>query len=263
MELKIDVHLVYGTWEPTDLLVQIEVAELADQRVLWTSLSTLPDIERAPAGVEAELCPRFWVRSHGRFACDYGVHVKVERAVVEMEALRGVSPRQLPGDVVRYLMPSRFCPSDRFEPFVEAEFGHLQGGARIAAMRDWIEASIAYVPGASTGQTTALDTFVQRQGVCRDFSHMMITLARASGIPARFASVYSPGVTPQDFHAVAEVYLGGGWHLVDATGMATADTIARIGVGMDAAELAFLTAFGGVELYEQWVSVEVVTPEAA
>lgn len=73
---------------------------------------------------------------------------------------------------------------------------------------------------------------------------MLITLAGASAIPARFASVCAPSVQPQEFHVVAEVYLVGTWHLVDATRMAAADQIARIGVGLDAAEVAFLTSFG-------------------
>jgi transglutaminase-like putative cysteine protease len=152
-------------------------------------------------------------------------------------------------------MPSRYCPSDEFQTFVAAEFGHLEGGARIAAMRDWIERAFSYVPGVSNAQTTALDSFVQRQGICRDYAHVLVTLARASTIPARFASVYAPDVTPQDFHAVAEVYLDGTWHLVDATGMAPADTIARIGVGADAADVAFLSAFGQAGFVAQTVSV--------
>jgi transglutaminase-like putative cysteine protease len=126
-------------------------------------------------------------------------------------------------------------------------------------MRDWVFERFQYVPGSSNAQTTALDTFVQRQGVCRDYAHVMIALARASAIPARFVSVYAPYVTPQDFHAVAEVYLDGTWHLVDATGMAAANQIARIGVGLDAAEVSFLSSFGQVMLQNQSVQVTVDT----
>ena len=128
----------------------------------------------------------------------------------------------------------------------------------VTAMRDWIADRLSYVPGASNAQTTALDTYVQRQGVCRDFAHVMIAMTRAAAIPARFASVYAPGVTPQDFHAVAEVYLAGTWHLVDPTGMATADTMARIGVGQDAAEVAFLSSYGRIDLRAQSVSVTIL-----
>ena len=51
-----------------------------------------------------------------------------------------------------------------------------------------------------------------------------------------------------DFHAVAELFLDGGWHLVDATGMAQSDSMAIIGLGRDATDVSFLTSFGTVQL---------------
>ncbi|WP_449618997.1 transglutaminase-like domain-containing protein [Sphingomonas agrestis] len=84
---------------------------------------------------------------------------------------------------------------------------------------------------------------------------MMITLARAAGVPARIASVYALGVEPQDFHAVAEIFLGGEWHLVDATGMAEEGAMAKIGVGRDAADVSFLTVFGTAVMNGQSVKV--------
>ncbi len=255
MDLQIDVHLAYETAAPTDLLLQIEVADVADQVVSQPVLTLSQDTPGVPAPAEVGLGRRLWLHAVDSFKCTYSAQVTVDRPLLDLGALSAVRPRDLPGDTVRFLMPSRFCPSDKFQSLAASEFGHLEGGQKIVAMRDWINGSIAYVPGASDGQTTAIDTYVQRQGVCRDFAHVMIALARASTIPARFASVYAPGVTPQDFHAVAEVFLEGTWHLVDATGMAPADTIARIGVGLDAAETAFLTAFGAITLVEQTVSV--------
>ena len=110
-------------------------------------------------------------------------------------------------------------------------------------------------PAPATSSTTAVDTFLERKGICRDYAHAMIALARASQIPARIASVYAPDVDPSDFHAVAEVWLGGAWHLVDATGMATPGSMARIGVGRDAADISFMTVFGVARLNTQIVSV--------
>ena len=83
----------------------------------------------------------------------------------------------------------------------------------------------------------------------------MVSFARAAAIPARVASVYALGVTPQDFHLVAEVFLSGAWHLVDATGMAQPAHMAKIGIGRDAADVSFLTSFGPAELVEQSVDV--------
>jgi transglutaminase-like putative cysteine protease len=114
------------------------------------------------------------------------------------------------------------------------------------------------VPGSSNASTDALESFVSRQGVCRDFAHVLITLARASAIPARFVSVYAPSVLPQDFHAVAEVYLDDTWHLVDATGMAKGEEIAMIAVGRDATDTAFLTSYGDALLNRQTVQMAQV-----
>ena len=70
--------------------------------------------------------------------------------------------------------------------------------------------------------------------------------------------MFAPNVTPQDFHAVAEVFLDGSWHLVDATGMATEGEMAKIGIGRDAADVAFLTSFGPVIMNSQTVEVTVI-----
>jgi transglutaminase-like putative cysteine protease len=87
----------------------------------------------------------------------------------------------------------------------------------------------------------------------------MITIARALIIPARFVSVYAPRVTPQNFHAVAELYLNGTWYLIDAAAMAAANRVARIGVELDAAKVSFLSSFGQVMLRNQSVQVTVST----
>src|SRR3546814_13683107 len=84
----------------------------------------------------------------------------------------------------------------------------------------------------------------------------MIALARAAHIPARMASVYALRVAPQDFHAVAEVYLDGDWHMVDATGMTRPAETARICTGRDAADIAFLTAYREIQFIEQTVRSE-------
>ncbi len=255
MILKLNVTLHYRLSEPMDLLLQIEAADFADQRVrsaeIWTS--DVAHFSRVTA--DDGIGERIWIHAEGDFSCTYLAEIAVDRPALDISALSQTPLHLLPGETIRHLMPSHYCPSEQFHAFVDAEFGNLAGGARIAAMRDWIESAFSYVPGSSHAQTTALDSFAQRQGVCRDFAHVLVTLARASSIPARFVSVYAPDVTPQDFHAVAEVYLEGSWHLIDPTGMAGADTMARIGVGSDASNVAFLTSFGSMELINQSVSV--------
>ncbi len=255
MKLSIRTYLDYWFAEPTDILLQIEAAIIPEQQVesAWIDLPPCPHFARVPA---PELIgERIWLRAEGRIEIGYKAVVDIRRRVADIAALPAVPHHQLPGETVTYLFGSRFCPSDRFYNFVDAEFPGLEGGARVAAIRDWVKKRIAYTPGISDALTTALDTMVERRGVCRDFAHVMATLVRACGIPARVASVYAPGVDPPDFHAVAEVFLGGEWHLVDATGMAEEAAMAKIGVGRDAADIAFLTAFGEAVMNGQQVEV--------
>ena len=257
-QLSIDVLLDYQFDAATDLLLQIETAALPCQRIVTTDLHLSADVPLARIPALDGVGERIWSSHQGRLVVGYRATVAIDRPATDLAPLPVTPHRLLPGEAVPYLMPSRYCPSDRFHRFADRTFGQVETGAGVLAMRDWIADHLDYVPGSSDSGTCANDTFVARQGICRDYAHLMVTLARAAGIPARFASVYAAGVKPQDFHAVAQVYLGDGWHMVDATGMARAETTAVIGVGRDAADVAFLTAFGWARYNDQRVTVTEV-----
>ncbi|WP_116085762.1 transglutaminase family protein [Tropicimonas sp. IMCC34011] len=253
--LNVEVRLDYDAVEPTALLLQIEAAETEGQRIVSSDLSApgTDEMWRVPA--EDGIGERLWLRCEDAFRCTYRARIEVTRDAAPLDGLAETPLHALPGEAVPYLLPSRFCPSARFEALVEDRFGALSGGAKIAAMRDWVEASFSYVPGASNADTDAVDTFLSRRGICRDYAHVLVSLARAATIPARMVAVYSAAVTPPDFHAVAEVYLGGAWRMVDPTGMSDPAELAVIGVGRDATDIAFLTSFAPISLKYQSVSV--------
>ena len=265
MNLRIDVQLDYGFERPCDVLLQLETADLPEQRIVHSHLTVTPSYPLFRVPAQDNIGTRIWLRAEGRLVVDYSAEVSITRAANDIAALPALPPHRLPGETVQYLLPSRYCPSHQFTDFVESTFGALKGGARISAIRDWVARHMSYVPGASTVETTAVDTFHSGQGVCRDYAHLLITLARAAEIPARIASVYAPGVNPPDFHAVAEVFLDGAWHLVDPTGMADETEIAMIGIGRDSGDVAFLTAFGPLMMNRLSVVVEalVVNPQPA
>ena len=108
-----------------------------------------------------------------------------------------------------------------------------------------------------TGRDAA-DTATERAGVCRDFAHLGITFCRALGIPARFVSAYAWQLDPPDFHACFEAYLGDRWYLFDATRLAPTNGLVRIGTGRDAADTAFATVFGAVQLNNLDVYIEKI-----
>lgn len=255
MKITIEAALSYAFEAPTDLLMQVEVARIAGQEIVTDALYTTPVDDFVRIAGEMALGQRAWMRAEGRFDATYKAEVDVTRPDSDLSQLHALAPRQMNAEATSFLMPSRYCQSEEFMAFAYAEFAGLEGGTLIAAMRDWIEGAFTYMPGASNASTTARDTFLQRRGVCRDYAHVLIALSRAMGIPARIASVYAPQVQPPDFHAVAEIWLDGTWHLVDATGMARPSEIVVIGVGRDAAEVSFLTTFGMATLIEQRVTV--------
>lgn len=255
MQLEIDVMLDYQIDGEADVLLQVEVAQMADQRLIGDRLTVTSPEPLRPVPGEESIGQRTWVRGAGRFHVQYSALVAIERTEVALAGLDLPPPRGLPGLVVPYLMPSRYVEADRFDAFVEATFGALPGGAKIEAMLGWMRDKMTYRGGASSGVTTAADTFVQRQGVCRDYAHLFAAFARAAGIPARMVSGYAPGVTPPDFHALVEVWLADAWHLVDATGMSRPGEVARVVVGRDATDIAFMTIFGAAEMIAQSVTV--------
>ena len=255
MILGIKVDLDYDVDGPASLLLQIEAVPGYGQRLVEASIDVVEPTSFLRVPAEEHIGERIWLEIGNRLICNYSSRVEIDRPVADLAGLEQAALHDLPGDVVKFLLGSRYVPTEKFQGVAADEFGDLSGGARVLAMRDWIEEHFTYIPGSSDGSTTAVDTFLERRGICRDYAHAMIGLARASQIPARFASVYAPEVDPPDFHAVAEVWLGGAWHLVDATGMVDAGSMAVVGVGRDAADVSFMTVFGAARLNAQTVSV--------
>lgn len=261
MPIDISARFAFSLDHARDILLQFEAAALPEQRIL-ASDTRLPAAEHtARVAAQDTIGERIWLRTQGRCEVEYQARVEVHRILADVSSLASLQPHELPGEAVQYLLDSRYCPADRFQSFVEVEFSGLEGGARVAAMRDWIAGHFTYA-AVSTTSTTAIDSFVERRGICRDYAHVLIAFARASAIPARYVSAFAPGVDPPDFHAIAEVFLadpaipgGGAWHLVDATGMADPADAVKIGVGRDAADVSFITTFGQARFEEKMVAV--------
>lgn len=262
MAISIRSSFAFQARTPTDCLLQFAAGDIPEQEILSRHTDLTGSDNWASIPAQDDIGERVWLRAEGRVEVEHEARVEIHRQMVDLAGLQPLYPHRMPAAVVKYLFDSRYCFADKFQRFVEGEFGGTTGGARVQAIADWIADRFTYDPGSSNAQTTALDSFIERRGICRDFAHMAITLARASAIPARYVACYAPDVTPQDFHAVAEVFLadpeaedGGTWQLVDPTGMARADEIVKIGVGRDAADVSFLTSFGMIDMCSQQVQV--------
>ncbi|MDR6847615.1 transglutaminase-like putative cysteine protease [Sphingomonas sp. BE270] len=255
MRLSIDVTLNYAIDGAADVLLLIEAAKGPDQRLLTQDFTVWSNTPLRAVPGEEGIGQRCWLHAEGSFHAEYRATVEILRQPRDFAELGDTPIRLMPPETIPYLLPSRYCESDRLEGFVEQEFGGLSAGPLASALVDWVAGHLTYASGTSSGTTTALMTFAERRGVCRDYAHLLVALARAGGIPARCVSAYAPGVDPPDFHAVAELWIDGDWHLVDATRMASSAELARVAVGRDATDIAFMTVFGRATMNQQRVTV--------
>ncbi len=168
-------------------------------------------------------------------------------------------PHELPPEVLPYLNPSRYCESDLLGRFAIEEFGAVNRGyGRVLTICDWVNDHLDYVPGATGPTTTAADVILSRNGVCRDYAHLAISLCRGLGIPARYVSGYACNLQPPDFHGFFEAYLGGQWYFFDPTRLASVDGLVRIATGRDAADTAFATITGNTLLVSKQVEANMI-----
>jgi transglutaminase-like putative cysteine protease len=175
------------------------------------------------------------------------------------------SPIQdLPSDVLRFLLPSRYCEVDRFVQVSNDLFGWMKPGwERAAAIRDWVHEKVRFDYGSARPTKTAMDVFTERVGVCRDFQHLAVTMSRCQNIPARYVTGYLgdilwPYTGAGDFSAWYEIWLEGRWWTMDARHNGARPGRVLMATGRDAADVAITTSFGSATLTSFYVeSTEV------
>jgi len=163
----------------------------------------------------------------------------------------------LPNEVLTYLLPSRYCESDRFVTLAqEIVDGVKPGYDQVAKVNQWVHDNIRFNPDSPYFQMSAVEVNQTREGVCRELAHLGIALCRALCIPARMAVGYLYGLHPMDFHAWFETYVGGRWYAFDPTQPKPHGGRVIVAYGHDAADVAIFTQFGS-ELIPMHMSVNV------
>lgn len=166
---------------------------------------------------------------------------------------------EVPDWVIEFTLPSRYCESDTLGSWaMEITSGLMPGYPQVDAIRVWIHDHLRYEYGTSAPTTSARETLASGAGVCRDFAHLGIALCRALQIPARMVVGYLHELDPMDQHAWFEAYLGDRWFTFDATQDEPKGNRVTIAYGRDAADVAFVTQFGPLELTEMGVRVDGV-----
>jgi transglutaminase-like putative cysteine protease len=168
---------------------------------------------------------------------------------------------QLPFELLRYTLPSRYCDSDKLMDFAWNQFGQVTHGLpRVQAICDWVHNNIESRFGSGRPDLSASEVIARRYGVCRDFAHTAISLCRAFNLPARYVTGHLPDIgyvdpgTPMDFHAYCEVYLGQEWLTFDPRYNIPRIGRVKVAHGSDAVDGAFTTIYGQAWLtnFEVW-----------
>jgi transglutaminase-like putative cysteine protease len=172
-----------------------------------------------------------------------------------------LAPGELAPDLLRYTLPSRYCDSDKLANFAWEKFGQVEHGLpRVTAISRWLHDNIEYRYLSGRPDLSAWDVLQRGYGVCRDFAHLAVALNRSFNVPARYVTGHLPDIgfpdplNHMDFHAYAEVYLGGHWFTTDARFHAPRIGRIKVSCGQDAVDGAFSTIYGGATLsyFQVW-----------
>ena len=254
LDVTVHLDLDLDVEEAGRLLVSLAVADHldAEETLTATGPGGLLDLATVTTGHGTRLHLIDAPEGDVRVTYDATVHLPAAPAEAVTEA-----------DRYTYLLPSRFCPSDLVGGFATNELGGGDDADVARRVMAWIHDRTSYVPGSTSATDDALAPLHTATGVCRDYAHLGVTLCRALGLPARYVSVYAPGLDPMDAHAVVEVAVDGVWRVFDPTRLAPRASMVRIGTGRDAADVAVSTSEGarlGAPAFEVTATVDPDLP---
>jgi transglutaminase-like putative cysteine protease len=272
VKIRFGYELIYYSPQITPMVLMLNAAPNASQRlVIADSMHTDPIVPlETYLDAFGNLCTRLEAPPGPiRISAD---GLLEDSGVPEAELWNaGETPiASLPHDALMYLLPSRYCESDLLAGEALRLFGHLQPGwSRVQAICDFVNQYVTFGYQFARSTKTALETYNERRGVCRDLAHLAIAFCRAMSIPARYATGYlgdigvPPVDAPMDFAGCMEVFLAGGWHTFDPRNNARRIGRLMIARGRDAADVAISTAFGpsGLQLFRVWTD-EIVDTQA-
>ena len=189
--------------------------------------------------------------------------VIVDQQLATAPGAEFVAIQYLPNEVLPFLLPSRYCESDRLGDLArEITLEAIPGYDQVVAINQWVQQTIEYLPGSSDLPISAIEVYQRGYGVCRDLAQLAIALCRSISIPARMVVGYLYNLEPMDLHAWFEVYVGGQWYTFDPTQSQLLGGRVIIAFGRDAADVAIFHQFGSgcilqnLETQVKWLNVD-------
>ena len=245
MWLRTSCSLTFDIEVPTPFILMLRPRSGALQWVSREEYRIYPMVPVTEFTDEyGNLCQRL-TAPVGGFAIYTVADVSTSDSMAEAPGAPFVEIESLPDGVLGYLLPSRYCESERFHTMAsEITQGCWPGYDQVKAIESWLRNHISYIPGSSTIPISAQEVNERGWGVCRDLSHLGIALCRSLSIPARFVVGYLHELEPMDLHAWFEAYVGGRWYTFDATQRELHGGYVAIGYGHDAADVAVYNQYG-------------------
>lgn len=261
MRLNAGCELIYKAIAPTPLILMLRPQSGYGQWVMREEYLLEPQVPVLEyTDSFGNLCQRLVTPAAGEFRIRTTATVDTADHIDVQPGAPFVPVQDLPDSSIRFLLPSRYCPSDRLgERATEIVGTASPGYDQAEAIRAWIHQNIEYRYGTSDASTSAMETVEHRVGVCRDFAHLGIALCRSLSIPARMVVGYLYQLEPMDLHAWFEAYVGDRWYTFDATQPEPRGNRIAIAYGRDATDVALATQFGVLELLKMQVWVDAAS----
>jgi len=245
MWLRTSCEMTFDIIFPTPFILMLRLRSGAQQWVASEEYRLKPSVPVFEFTDDyGNLCQRL-IAPPGAFSIYTSADVMTADYVDQSPGASFVEIEYLPDTVLIYLLPSRFCESDRFcQKATEITAGQLLGYDQVKTIEAWLRTNIRYELGSSDTPVSAVEVNSRQWGVCRDLSHLGIALCRSLSIPARLVVGYLYGLEPMDLHAWFEAYIAGRWYTFDATQIELTGGYVAIGYGRDAADVAIYNQFG-------------------
>ncbi|MDA0978716.1 MAG: transglutaminase family protein [Proteobacteria bacterium] len=185
---------------------------------------------------------------------DIDIHSSVD---VETPELMDTDPNagfvfieSLPEGVLGYLVPTRYCESERFSYITQDIIGGANHGyQQVSTITEWIRNNIEYRPMDGEALLSAEEVRQQGHGVCRDLAHLGIAMCRSISIPSRLVVGYLLGLEPMTLHAWFEAYVGNRWYAFDPSQKTLTGGRIVIAYGRDSADVPVYHLFGPLPVY--------------
>lgn len=272
MKLRVGFELVYDCPAPTPMILTLTSHfSHSDAALTADLLITDPPVPITPyRDGFGNLCSRL-VAPAGRITLSTSALFNVsDRPEIRPSAGGQHEIADLPEECLVFLLGSRYCETDLLSNLAWSLFERSPFGAdRVQAICDYVHQHIAFGYEHARPTKTATQVQEERVGVCRDFTHLAITLCRAMNIPARYCTGYisdigdSPPYGAMDFAAWFEAYVGGTWQIFDPRNNRPRIGRVLIARGRDAADVAISNTFGPNRLISFHVRCDQAESEGA